>query len=741
MSEGLGQKTAQGMVWSLLEKGATQATNLVVGIVLARILPPEDFGLVAMLTIFVSLSGILVDSGFGMALIRKKDKSEVDLSSVFFFNVAIGLACFGLMWIISPLVAGFYKTPVLSQILRWLSLVFVFISLSIVQYAVLRERLNFKAIAVANFVAAIISGGVAVVFAYRGAGVWALVMKSVLQALIVTVVLSLFLRWRPRLVFSMRPIRELFRFGSNLLISSFLFTIVNNLSSILIGKFFKSQQLGYFARGASFADLIFGTFFSVTMGVAFPSLSSIADDRERLKNNSRKMVNACAIVICFAMCLFAVVARPFVSLFLTDRWLPAVPVIWLLCVARSISAIGVTNLSMLQAAGRSDLTLRVDLIKAPINVASIVIGVQWGILGVAAGQVVFAAISFFLNTWYTKKLYDYGALEQLRDLRLVFGALVVMAAAALGAMWLVEPNALKLLLGIAAGSVAYLAVLRAGGSPEFAEMIGMAKKMIKQGLRFVRAFFRLNLRKTLIVNFRFLPFRQVLRLPIHVRGPLKVYGHGKITIDAPVHSGMIRLGYNGDLFSATKGGAQLWLNGEIVFKGEMIASGDVSISVFNGARLTFGRFGFLGYGMRIQCHSTITIGDWFRITAESQIFDTGFHHIRDLNTGKVARLSGSGTIGDHCWVGNRTTVMRGTVLPNGCIVASNSLINKDYVKMGVKPNSLLAGSPAKVVAEGKARVFNPREEARIHEFFAAHPEAAVYASSPKRPEDGAASGH
>jgi O-antigen/teichoic acid export membrane protein len=478
--DGLGQKTAKSIIWSALERGSTQGTNFLVGIVLARILPPEDFGLIAMLTIFMALSSLLTDSGFGKALIRKKNKSNVDFSSVFYFNIIIGLVCYLLMYISAPLIADFYDVPLLSKLLRYLGLTVIFNSFIVVHNAILVENLNFKFIAVTNFIAVIIGGGLSIWAAYRGVGIWALVIKNLIQYFIASLLIISFSKWHPKRLFSFRIIRELFGFGSKLLISGFAYTIIGNLSNLLIGKFFSSRQLGYYSRGAQFSDLLASMFQSVVLGVSFPALAHIADEKERFVNNARKMINSGAIVICFALCLFAIIAKPFVLLFLTEKWLPAVPIIQMLCVARAITSVGIINLNMLQAVGRSDLSLKVDMIKIPLNILAIIIGIKWGIKGVAIGQIILSLLCFYINTYYTKKLFDYGALRQFKDLSLMIIALLSMAIVSLSAIYFTESNILKLLLGIFIGCSTYFFILYKCRVPDFLDMIQRLKIMVQR---------------------------------------------------------------------------------------------------------------------------------------------------------------------------------------------------------------------------------------------------------------------
>ena len=271
-------------------------------------------------------------------------------------------------------------------------------SFIVVHNAILIEKLNFKFLAKVNLLSVFISGFCSIWYAYNGGGIWALIVKSLLQSIITTLLLLFFYRWHPRLVFSFRILKELFNYGSKLLVSGFVYTIIGNLSSLLIGKFFHSRQVGYYTRGSLFSDTIASTFQSIIINVSFPALAAISSERDRFVFGARKIINMGSIIICFVLISFALLAKPFVLLVLTEKWLPCVPIIQLLCIARAITSIGIINITMLQAFGRTDLALRVDMLKVPLNLLAILIGVCWGIIGVAVGPVSYTHLTLPTNS-------------------------------------------------------------------------------------------------------------------------------------------------------------------------------------------------------------------------------------------------------------------------------------------------------------------------------------------------------
>jgi len=477
-TQSLTDRTTKGMFWSTVERFVTQGSNLLIGIVLARILPPEAFGQIAMLTIFTSLASLFVDSGFGKALIQRKDKSTIDYSSVFYFNIGIGFISYLILFMTAPYIADFYKTPILSQLLRYTGLTVIINSFVVVHNAVLTEKLNFKLIAQINLAAVLISGCTAIWYAYEGRGVWALVIKNLLQYSLATILILCLAHWAPRLQFSFHSIKKLFRFGSKLLISGFIYIITGNLSSLLIGRFFHSAQLGYYTRGAQFSDTLSSTFQSIILNVSFPALATISSEHERFVSGARKMINMGALIICPVLLLFAALAKPFVILVLTDKWLPCVPIIQLLCLARAITSIGSTNLTMLQAIGRSDLSLKIDTLKIPLHLIAIFVGVFWGIIGVAIGQVCLSLICFYLNTYYTKKLFNYGAYEQLKDLKSIFLSLGVMFLTVGAISYLLHLVWLQLFVGALLGIAVYCGMLYWQKSQELQEIVRLSKKLI-----------------------------------------------------------------------------------------------------------------------------------------------------------------------------------------------------------------------------------------------------------------------
>ena len=324
-------------------------------ILMARILTPADYGIVGMLAIFIAVSQSLVDSGFSQALIRKQDRSEIDNSTVFYFNIAVGIVLYLLLFFCAPLIADFYNEPLLVPVTRTIGLSVVFNSLAVVQRALLTVKLDFKTQAKASFVGAVISGAIGISLAYTGFGVWAIVWQQISNLVIITILLWIFSKWKPIWVYSWKSFRELFNFGSKLLASGLLNTIFNNLYLIVIGKFFKASDLGYYTRAHQFTDFASSNITGIFQRVTYPVLSTIQNDDDRLADVYRRLLRTSAFIIFPFMTGMAAVAKPMILSFLTKEWLFSAVLIQILCFSQMWYPVHAINLNLLQVKGRSDL--------------------------------------------------------------------------------------------------------------------------------------------------------------------------------------------------------------------------------------------------------------------------------------------------------------------------------------------------------------------------------------------------
>jgi len=427
-----------------------------------------------MLTIFMAVAQSIIDSGFGSSLIQKQDASHVDECSIFYFNVVVGLIAAGAMCVCAPWIAAFYRTPLLVPLSRVLSLNLIINSFGIIQTTLLTKRVEFKKQFVVSLIATIASGGVGVAMAYCEYGVWSLVGQSVSSNLMRTILLWFVIRWRPAPLFSMESLRSMFPFGSRMLLSGLLETVFSNLYLLVIGKVSSATDLGYYSRAQQTQQFPVVSLSSAVNRVTYPVFAKVQTDKVRLKRGVAKALTTLAMVGFPVMIGLAVVSRPLVSVLLTDKWLPSVPYLQLLCVVGLLYPLHAINLNVLKAQGRSDLHLRLEIIKKALNVIAIGVTWSWGITAMICGQLVVSAAAYYLNSYYTGKLLDYRLWEQLRD---VLPTCVLACAMGLGvyAVGLVEcgNDLVLLMIQVAAGVLLYGVLCHIAGLSSFMEMESM----------------------------------------------------------------------------------------------------------------------------------------------------------------------------------------------------------------------------------------------------------------------------
>ncbi len=452
----LKEKTVKGVVWSSVDRFFSQGIQFIFSILIARLLLPSDYGTVAMLNIFLAISQTFIDSGFGTALIRKIDRTEEDFSTVFYFNIAAALAFYGILWFTAPYIADFYDIPLLKDITRVVALTLVFGSFSGIQSARLSIAIDFRSRAIISITVTLVTGALGLWMAYSGYGVWALVMQSVVSSLLRTILLWAFVRWMPKLVFSWKSFKELFSFGSKLLASGLLDTAYNNIYTLVIGKVFSSSALGVYSRADSLAQYPSSNITSVFQGVTFPVLSSIQNEPERLTSAYKKFIRLSAFVVFPLMIGLSAVADPLIRLVLTDKWEGAIYLLQIICFSMMWYPVHAINLNLLQVEGRSDYFLKLEIIKKIQGVIVLCITIPLGLVTMCYGRVVSSVLCLVYNTYYTKKLIDYGFASQMKDLlpilahSLVMGVIVWMIVLFLPSLWL------QLVVGVIAGVAYYL---------------------------------------------------------------------------------------------------------------------------------------------------------------------------------------------------------------------------------------------------------------------------------------------
>lgn len=474
----LKQQSIAGFKWSAIENVAARGVQFLLGLVLARLLDPSDFGVVGLLTIFITISQTFTEGGVSNALIRKTDKSDADYSTAFYFNVVVGVVCYVILFVISPWVARFFNVGILSPLLKVLGLSVFFNSLFVVPVAKLTSEMNFKWQTIAALIAVVASGGTGIALAYLGYGVWALVWQTVIMAFVKSVVLLVYSKWMPLLVFSRTSFKYLLSFGSKLVASNLLFTIYSQITTILIGKFYSTSDLGYYTRGRQFAGLPVDVFTGVLGKVTFPVLSRLQDNDVELIRVYRKFIRLTSLVCVFGLILLASVAKPLVIVLLTEKWTECVIYLQLFCIALLLDHITRLNLNLLQVKGRSDLYLRLEIIKRIVSVAMMLAALPFGIIYLCLSLIVYSVFAFFVNTYYTGKLFNLSCWAQLKDMAKYLLASVVACAPSLALNWLPVGNSLvQLLVGAGISVAIYWFMMRK--DEQMGELVGMVKNVLR----------------------------------------------------------------------------------------------------------------------------------------------------------------------------------------------------------------------------------------------------------------------
>lgn len=470
---GIRQQATQSVFWSAVERFSVQGVQYLLSIIIARLLLPSDYGLVAMLSIFIAISQAFIDGGFANALIQKNDRTERDYSTVFYFNIAVSTLFYLLLYLSAPLIASFYDEPQLELITKVVGVTLIINSLGIVQQTKLTITLDFKRQAVASLTAVIISGTVGVVMAYKGYGVWAIVWQSILNNLLRVALLWLFSRWKPLFVFSAESFRGLFGFGSKILASSLLHTIYTNLYTLVIGKKFAAAELGFFNRASTLAQFPSTNFTNVIVRAIYPIQCRMQDDEEQLNRLFINYLRMACYIIFPVMIGLCVLAGPLIEVLLTDKWLPAVPLFQILCIAYMWDPVMKINHNMLNVKGRSDYFLKAELFKKAVAVVILCATIPFGVKVMCLGLVLYSFVDMTIIARYTKKLTGIGVRVQGRALLPVILLSATMGAVAYLATLPVTGALAKTGLGATAGIVYYIAVSRLFRFREFGTLLSL----------------------------------------------------------------------------------------------------------------------------------------------------------------------------------------------------------------------------------------------------------------------------
>lgn len=480
MAESLKVKTVKGTFWSGLDSFASQGIMFLVGLVLARLLTPHEYGLIGYITILTAIFNSIVDSGFSSALIRKKDIRAIDYNTAFIFNIIISILLCATMFLLARPVSRFFNEPQLVQLIKAMSVIVIINGLAIIQRTNLTRNVDFKTQTKASLISSISSGIVGIGMALYGFGVWSLVGQQITRQLLNTVCLWILNKWLPRFEFSWQSFRELFNFGWKLLASGLIDTIWKQVSNMVIGKYYSTSSLGQYTRGQQFADIFSANMTSIIQRVSYPVLSSIQDERDRMKEGYRKIIKVTMFLSFVLMFGLAAIATPFLTVLIGRQWMEAAHYLQILCFSMCLYPLHAINLNMLQVQGRSDLFLKLEIIKKIIAIGPILLGIFMGIDWMLYGWIITGIISYLLNAMYSGNMIGYSIPAQVRDILPSFALAAIMAIPVYLLTFIELQPILTLLIQLCLGAAIIISVSELFKLEEYIELKGIILGFIKR---------------------------------------------------------------------------------------------------------------------------------------------------------------------------------------------------------------------------------------------------------------------
>jgi O-antigen/teichoic acid export membrane protein len=454
----LKQKTIFGFKWSLYESILSQGIQFAFGIILARLLSPKDFGLIGMLTIFISISQIFVEGGFTSAVIQKKNRSDIDYSTLFLTNLFISIFFYFLIFIFSPLIASFYNTDILEIIAKIIGLNIIINSFSIVQKTILSINLDFKTQAKSSILSNLISGIISVILAFKGYGVWTLIIQTILRNIINTIFLWIFNDWQIKISFSKESFKYMIKYGHSLLSANLVYTFFENIYFLVIGKYFNSYNLGLFVKSKNLSSVIPLSLTNIIQRVSFPIMSSIQDDEDRLSSVFRKLIKTSAFISFPITILLSIISKPLILVLLTKKWENAIPIFQILCFSFLFFPINEININLLKVKARTNSILFLEIIKKTIAVLLLIIAIPFGIIPVVISYMTYSWITYLITISYSIKLTRYTFLKQLKDIFPFLLVSFIIGLLTYCMCYNISSNLLNLTLSIIIYSILYLTI-------------------------------------------------------------------------------------------------------------------------------------------------------------------------------------------------------------------------------------------------------------------------------------------
>ena len=475
-------KVFSGLIWKFFERFGTVGIQFIIQIILARLLSPDDYGAIALITVFITVSNVFVQNGFNTALIQRQDVTEEDYSSVFWISMLVALVCYIVLVILSPFIADFYSMPVLNNVLKVLGLTLFFGSYNSIQIAKISKEFKFKKLFYSSLIGMCMSGITGIILAMNGFGVWTLVFQQLMNQVIISFVLYFQVDWKLKVIVNIGRVRLLFGFGSKLLVSSLIDVIYNNIYNLVIGKVYDSTTLGYYNRADQFPNLIVNNVNGSIQSVILPALAEHQDNKQRVKEMMRKAMTLSSYLVFPLMIGMAACAEPMIELLLTEKWLPCVLYLRLLCFSYMLWPIHTANLQAINAIGHSEIFLKLEIIKKIIGIVALVISIPFGVIIMVSMKVITGIISTFINALPNKTLLNYSYKSQIFDLLPTF-----IISTLMGVLVYLSDNLLKavsiellsrLILDVITGVIIYVILSLVTKNKNFKYFLDMLKKYL-----------------------------------------------------------------------------------------------------------------------------------------------------------------------------------------------------------------------------------------------------------------------
>ena len=473
-------KIISNLIWKFSERMLAQVVTFIVSIVLARLLSPSEYGTIALVMVFITIADVFVNAGFGNALIQKLNVDNIDYSSVLYFSLGISFIVYGILFVSAPYIANFYHSQILCSVLRVLGLRVPIAAFNSVQQAYVSKNMLFKRFFFSTLFGTLLSGVVGCIMAYKGFGIWSLVGQYLTNTIVDTTVLWFTVRWRPNLVFSFKRVKTLFSFGWKLLVSSLLDTGYQQLRSLVIGGKYTSSDLAYYNRGQQYPTLVVSNVNTSISSVLFPAISQNQENLEIVKNMTRRAIKTSSYIMWPLMFGLAVISKPLVSWMLTDKWLPCVPYLQIACFTYAFWPIHTANLEALKAIGRSDLFLKLEIVKKIIGLILLIGSMNFGVMAIAQSMIVSTLTSSFINAYPNQKLLKYSYIDQIKDMMPSILLSLVMSVIIYPISFVINNSSLLIIVQVLIGGMIYILLSRIFRLESFMYIINMIKNRKKE---------------------------------------------------------------------------------------------------------------------------------------------------------------------------------------------------------------------------------------------------------------------